>query len=430
MKPLPGQSNGDETLAKPLGASDQPPRFQGLSAADQCVHCGLCLPHCPTYAWHRVEGDSPRGRLTLMQGLAQGRLEPQAPRLREHLEGCLGCRSCEAVCPARVPFGALMDRAHEILEENPQEDRPATARWRQSLQASALRHESLRALGGMAARIAQKTGVQRCLRPGQRLWRTLDHTRASLAPAPRLADTVAPEHADALLFTGCMDRFFTGPDLEAALAVLNALGFRVAVPRDQVCCGALEQHGGRPQAARALQQRNAEALAGEMPVIALDSGCEATLRETPEGSQGERSMSLTRFLSDHIKAEPAPPTWRDSPVRVALHLPCTLRNVTHETRDLTALLQRLPGVTLTDVSGAPNCCGAGGTAMLALPEMSDGLGAATLDALTADAPDVIVSANVGCSVHLRALADDCGGPPILSPARFLASRLGSGPSRT
>ncbi|WP_081618887.1 (Fe-S)-binding protein [Thioalkalivibrio sp. ARh3] len=394
------------------------------------MHCGLCLPHCPTYGWHQVEGDSPRGRLTLMQGLAQGRLEPQSSRLREHLEGCLGCRSCEVVCPARVPFGALMDRAREILEDHPPEPRPGSLRLRQSLQTAALRHGSLRALGGVTARVARKTGVQRWLRPGQPLWRTLDHTRASLAPAPQLAGTVAPEHADALLFSGCMDRFFTGPDLEAALAVLQQLGFRIAVPRGQVCCGALEQHGGRPQAARTLQQRNLEILDGEAPVITLDSGCEATLREVPEGSLGGRSMSLTRFLSEHLKAEPAPPTWRDSAVRVALHLPCTLRNVTRETRDLTGLLQQLPGVTLTDVSGAPNCCGAGGTVMLALPEMSDGLGTATLDALTAAAPDLIVSPNVGCSVHLRALADDRGGPPILSPARFLASRLGSGPSPT
>lgn len=370
-----------------------------------------------------MEGDSPRGRLTLMQGLAQGRLEPESARLREHLEGCLGCRSCEVVCPARVPFGALMDRAREVLEENPPATRARAAGLRQTLQTSALRHGALRGLGGIAARTARKTGVQRWLRPGQPLWRTLNHTRASLAPAPRLANTVAPNQADALLFTGCMDRFFTGPDLEAALAVLRHLGFRVAVPRGQVCCGALEQHGGRPQAAHSLQRRNQQALAGETPVIALDSGCEATLREIPEGGLGQRSVSLTRFLREHLPTEPAPSTWRDTPVRVAVHLPCTLRNVTREARELTAFLQQLPGVTLTSVSGAPNCCGAGGTAMLTLPEMADGLGSATLDALTADAPDVIVSANVGCSVHLRALAEERGAPKILSPARFLASRL-------
>ncbi|WP_083767906.1 (Fe-S)-binding protein [Thioalkalivibrio sp. K90mix] len=394
------------------------------------MHCGLCLPHCPTYAWHQVEGDSPRGRLTLMQGLAQGRLEPQSSRLREHLEGCLGCRSCESVCPARVPFGALMDRAREVLAEHPPAPRSTTAGLRQTLQTTALRHGALRGLGGMAARAARKTGIQRWLRPGQPLWRTLDHTRASLAPAPRLSDTVAPDHADALLFTGCMDRFFTGPDLEAALTVLNGLGFRVAVPRGQVCCGALDQHAGRPSAAHALQDRNQEALSGTVPVIALDSGCEATLREIPEGSLGRRSVSLTRFLNEHLSAEPAAPAWIDTPVRVALHLPCTLRNVTREAQELTASLQRLPGVTLAAVADAPNCCGAGGTAMLTLPEMADGLGAATLDALTADVPDVIVSANVGCSVHLRALAEDRGAPQILSPARFLASRMGPSASRT
>jgi len=388
------------------------------------VHCGLCLPHCPTYGWHGVEGDSPRGRLTLMQGLAQGRLEPESERLRSHLEGCLGCRSCETVCPARVPFGALMDRAREILTEHP--TTPSRGeRWRQALQHQALLHPSLRSLGGLAARTGARLGVDRLLPRGG--WeRSLAHTRDSLAPAPRLRATATPETADALLFTGCMDRFFTGPDLEAALEVLDALGVRIAIPQGQVCCGALDQHTGHRAAAQALQARNGKAFGTrEVPVIALDSGCEATLREYPEGTLAACSQSLTRFLAQWLDAADTDgDIWDATPIRIALHRPCTLRNVTREARELPAILGRLPGVTLVPVADAPNCCGAGGTAMLTQAAMADDLGTETLQALTADAPDAIISPNVGCSVHLRALASEQSDPPeILSPARFLARRL-------
>ncbi len=387
------------------------------------MHCGLCLPHCPTYGWHGVEGDSPRGRLTLMQGLAQGRLEPESERLRSHLEGCLGCRSCEAVCPARVPFGALMDRAREVLDEHPATP-SRTDRWRQAIQHQALMHPTLRGLGAQAARAGARLGLERVLPRGS--WqRSLAHTRDSLAPAPRLRANATADTADVLLFTGCMDRFFTGPDLKAALEVLDALGVRVAIPPGQACCGALDQHTGHRAAAQTLRARNTEAFGNrEVPVIALDSGCEATLREYPEGTLGARSQSLTRFLAQRLDADPQGDLWEDTPIRIALHRPCTQRNVTREARELSAFLERLPGVSMAPVAGAPNCCGAGGTAMLTQPAMADGLGTETLRALCEGAPDVIISPNVGCSVHLRALAgDQADMPAILSPARFLARRL-------
>ena len=414
-----------ETVAKPLGVSNQPLRFEGLSAADQCVHCGLCLPHCPTYGWHQVEGDSPRGRLTLMQGLAQGHLPPESARLRTHLQGCLGCRSCEVVCPARVPFGALMDRALEILDEHPARRSPVRA-LRRAVQDSALHYPALRGIGALAARTTSHLGMQRLL-PRGGLQRSLLHTRDSLAPAPRLRATASPQDAEVLLFTGCMDRFFTGPDLEATQELLRALGVTFAIPRGQACCGALDQHAGRPSAARRLQVQNSDALGiGAQPILALDSGCEAMLRDYPEGTVAARALSLTRFLARHLDAagSGADDLWDATPVRVALHLPCTLRNVTGESRELPALLERLPGVALATVAGAPNCCGAGGTSMLTQPEMADGLGTAALGALTDDQPDVIVSPNVGCSVHLRALAaGQPDAPEILSPARFLVTRL-------
>jgi glycolate oxidase iron-sulfur subunit len=221
-----------------------------------------------------------------------------------------------------------------------------------------------------------------------------------------------------------MDAFFPGPDIRATLELLNGLGIRAAIPPGQVCCGALDQHLGRLGEAAQLQAQNRRELAGSKPVLVLDSGCEAQLREYPaEGWQG-RVTSLTGFLA-RLPIEDF--RWRREPVRVALHLPCTLRNVNRETEGIRQVFQRLPGVELTALAPPRNCCGAGGTAMLTQPVVADRLGLETLQALLAPQPDVIVSPNVGCSVHLRALHKG-GAPRIVSPARFLYERLSPAPS--
>ncbi|MFO8154013.1 (Fe-S)-binding protein [Thioalkalivibrio sp.] len=381
--------------------------------------CGMCLPHCPTYGVQRVEGDSPRGRITLMQGLAQGRLPPENARLRAHLEGCLGCRSCEAVCPAGVRFGELMDHGRHVLHTHP------ASRWQRlrelligPLRRAALRRPGLRRGTALAARLARGSGLARLLPPSLLPGRMLRHVAPSLQRLPALRPSAAPAAADVWLFTGCMDAFFTGPDLRAALELLDGLGVRVAIPRGQACCGAIDQHLGRLGDAEALRTSNLRAFAGEQRVLVLDSGCEAQLREYPaEGWQG-RVTSLTGFLADLPVEEFR---WRTDPVRVVVHLPCTLRNVTRETDGIRALLQRLPGVEVVTLAPPRNCCGAGGTAMLTQPAMADPLGRETLEALQAPEPGVIISPNVGCSVHLRAL--QAGGPRIVSPARFLRERL-------
>lgn len=392
-----------------------------LAGADRCVLCGMCLPQCPTYALQRMEGDSPRGRITLMQGLARGHLDPGSARLRGHLEGCLGCRSCEAICPAGVRFGELMDHCRAVLLDQPGgAGRKFTERLLGPLRQAALRHRWLRQTAALGARLTVHARVYRLLPAHSRLGRLLRHIAPSLARAPSLPATDRGPRGDAWLFTGCMDAFFNGPDVHAAMEVMEALGARVAVPGTQVCCGALDQHLGRLDHAASLCGRNLEVFSGTGPVVVLDSGCQAQLLEYPETLRN-RVTSLTGFLS-RLPIDDS--RWRSEPVRVALHLPCTLRNVTREAEDIRQLFQRLPGVELFALAPPRNCCGAGGTAMLTQPAAADPLGRETLEALQATAPDVIVSPNVGCSVHLRALqAAAQTTPRIVSPARFLRERL-------
>ncbi|WP_296759189.1 (Fe-S)-binding protein [Thioalkalivibrio sp.] len=418
-------NHGQAASPAPVASPASLPGFAAdLAGADRCVLCGMCVPHCPTYAMQRMEGDSPRGRITLMQGLAQGRLEPDNERLRGHLQGCLGCRSCEAVCPAGVRFGELMDTSRRILREHPGGAwRTLPERLFGPWRRLALRRRPVRRMAALAARAVHRIGLRRLFPASSRLGRVLRHTGPSLVRMPRLARLADASRADVWLFTGCMDAFFTGPDSAATLELLHALGIRAGVPPGQVCCGAMDQHLGRTDAAAALQRENEVAFGGTRPILVLDSGCEAQLREYPGDAWRERVTSLTGFLAQ-LPVEDF--RWRSDPVRVALHLPCTLRNVTRESDGIRRLFERLPGIALAALIPPQNCCGAAGTAMLTQPAMADPLGQATLSALEAAEPDVIVSPNVGCSVHLRALQQRGGtGPRIVSPARFLRERLAS-----
>lgn len=413
--------------ASPAGveasSAHRPAFAPDLAGADRCVLCGMCLPHCPTYALQRTEGDSPRGRITLMQGLAQGRLQPDNARLRAHLEGCLGCRSCEAICPAGVRFGELMDSSRRILQENRGHGvwRALAQRMFSPWRRLALRRRRLRQVAALAARTAHGLRLRHLVPGRTRLGRLLRHTGPSLARMPHLKSLAPTGPSDVLVFAGCMDAFFTGPDTAAALQLLRDLGVRPGLPPGQVCCGAIDQHLGRTSDAARLRRINAIAFGDTQPILALDSGCEAQLREYPEAAWRGRVNSLTGFLA-RLPLEDF--RWRSDPVRIALHLPCTLRNVTRETDGIRRVFERLPGIEVIALAPPRNCCGAAGTAMLTQPDSADPLGQETLDALNATRPEVIVSPNVGCSVHLRALQDRSGnGPRILSPARFLHERL-------
>ena len=417
----PDTTSSAAIFRNPAGTKGKSRFAAELEDADRCVHCGMCLPQCPTYVLSRSEGDSPRGRVTLMQGLAQGQLQPDNPTLRNHLQGCLGCRSCEVVCPARVPFGALIDRTREILTGRSPWSSRARERLFGPIRNLALRRRGVRRIGALAARAARALGIRHVLPRSTRLGRVLRHTAPSLVAAPRLPTPVPGRAVDVRLFTGCMDAFFTGPDAAAAIELLEKLDLHVDVPIGQVCCGAIDQHLGRPVEASALLQANARAFSpGDTPIVVLDSGCEAQLREHAGSRWRERVTSLTGYLSRLPLEDFA---WHEAPVRIALHLPCTLRNVNRETAAITELFRRLPGVEVVAAVPPHNCCGAAGTAMLTQPEIADTLGRETLDALQGHVPDIIVSPNVGCSVHLRALQQGASGAPrVLSPARFLCER--------
>ena len=391
-----------------MNGIDAPSPARIMGDAERCVKCALCLPHCPTYGLTREEGDSPRGRIALIQAIAEGSLEP-GPGARDHLEGCLTCRACEAVCPAGVPYGRLIDDARALLPVRGRES--ATSRMLRGLAG----HPRLLAL---LLRLALPFAGLPLPLPGRGLLRAARRARPDIPHGPQTGDKVQ-------LFLGCIARTLDADTLHATAGLLSRAGFRVEVPEEQGCCGALAQHAGERRQAAAHARRNASAFSGTAPIIETASGCGAHLVEYGPllgdgGAFARRVQPVEDWIAGAMEKGLLRPSKDLPPVRVALHMPCTQRNVLR--RDTPRrCLEALPNVEIIPLP--PACCGAAGTHCLDRPGAAAQLRKPHIEAIHAGRAEAVVTTNIGCRLHL---ADGLGREiPVLHLASFLESRLES-----
>lgn len=407
-----------------------------LQKTDRCVMCGLCLPHCPTYIKTRDEGESPRGRIALMQGLFSGRLELTEP-LEAHLDHCLACRACEAVCPSGVPYGELIDAARAEIESR--RPRSAVRRLPRRTAKAAIVHKPLLRAAAILARAYRATGLQRLARQTGLL-------RGTALPAlDRLADSFpiprpwkrrylakSSERGQVALFTGCVTDAMDQTTLRSAIEVLTRLGFSVWVPRNQTCCGAVHLHAGDPERARALARRNIAAFAPAQAeaVLFAASGCGAQLAEYSRLLDGEdeatqfsrRARDIIPFLNDLEWPE----TVRLAPLqaRVAIHEPCSVTHVLRQPGQTRTLLGRIPGIELVPLPENGRCCGAAGSYMISQPEMAQALLDDKLEHLKRLAPSILVTSNVGCALHFQAGIRAAGLEiEVLHPVTLIARQM-------
>ena len=426
------------------------PSARLLARADHCVKCGLCLPHCPTYTLTLDENESPRGRIALLQGLASGALETDE-RLAGHLDHCLACRACESVCPSGVQYGRILDDGRALLAER----RPlrGTARRLHDLALGLVTHRRRRRALARLLRLYQRSGLRRAVR-ATGLLRLLDLGAGGRRPGHRPSDWEAQlppvpapprwqarypaqgeRRATVALFTGCVGEALDGPTLNAAVRVLTRLGYEVLVPPAQTCCGALHQHGGDPHTARRLARDNLAAFADEQitAVVSCASGCGAQLAEYgaldwDDAAERDRAEALAGRVVD-IGAFLADRDWPVTPAplaaRALVHEPCTLRNVLHAEAAAYRLLARIPGLDVEPLAGNALCCGAAGSYMLTEPEMARALRAPKLDAVEAGGPDLLVTSNIGCALHLAAGLRERGrpAPEVVHPIVLLDRQL-------
>lgn len=388
-----------------------------LELADRCVKCGLCLPHCPTYQLAGVEGESPRGRIALMQGLATGRLDP-APALVKHLDQCLGCRACERVCPADVPYGELIDAGHALLVAR---GKPPPAHQR-ALAALLRRPAWLRKGVALARLPGVGTAARRIGGLPARAISLLPDAASPARSRNKRADPAAPR-GEVQLFAGCVSDAVDRKSLHDTRHLLEAAGWRVRHPSRQGCCGAIDLHAGYPEVATRLAQRNLEAFTGDGPIVACASGCAATLLEYARlaGEPGARFAQRIRDPAELLADAPldfAPGQYRS----VVLHVPCTQRNVTGTVDATRRLLARIPELAVRELPAG--CCGAAGAHFLSHPQQADALLDSSLALLAEDPPQALVTSNVGCAMHFAAGLARIGLTiPVLHPVSLARDAL-------
>ena len=369
-----------------------------------CVMCGICVPHCPTFSLTGNEADGPRGRISLMLGISQGGFVPDAA-VRRHLDTCLTCRACETVCPSGVQYGRLIDNGRARLAQSESDDarpRALSRQWRLLRDQLLTRRRRLGAAFSLyraAARVGLGGLARRLTGP---LGRALPRRPAAIASQPKV--TTQPTRGRVGLFVGCTGAAMNAPAASAARQVMRAFGYEVITPGAQVCCGAMHGHGGEPTAAGELRSRNAEVFSRSdvETIIVVGTACRSELGEL-ESEHGLKVREITEWLLERPEEEwPALGTLDQ---QVAVHTPCSQRNHLRAPDATRRLLERIPGIGLTDIDGNERCCGAAGLQALLYPEEAERLRAPKLESIGRIRPDVVVSANVGCATHFAAGAD-------------------------
>jgi glycolate oxidase iron-sulfur subunit len=403
-----------------------------------CVHCGLCLPACPTYRETGREISSPRGRIHLMRAVAEGRL-PLGPALAEEAYLCLGCRACETACPSGVRFGRLLEETRAAVEQAGL--RRGLAK---RLESFALRRvvphraQLRRAVGALG--LAQRLRFDRAARAV--LPRRLGEALALAPRVPPRAERTPPAwrtpaegrpRGRVIVFTGCVMTELFGDVHHATVRVLARNGFEVLVPRTQGCCGALHAHAGDGASARALLRANLAAFTGLRAdaVVVNSAGCGAALREAGDWLPGE-GEPLARLVRDPLEwldeaglRPPAGPL----ELRVCYDDPCHLVHGQRVREAPRRVLRQIPGLELVPHDDPASCCGAAGIYNLTHPAMAGAVLERKLRALAAADPDAITTGNPGCLMQLRAGAARLGlRAELLHPITLLdrAYRAGAG----
>lgn len=381
--------------------------------ADRCVLCGLCLPHCPTYRVTQDENESPRGRVSLMRAVATGGL-PVSERITNHLSLCLACRACERVCPSGVRYGELIEAGRILVQSRKVLSWPA--RLGLGLAARPRLLEKL----GAAVRLYQRSGLQGLVRgSGALRWLGLRRLESLLPTVPSaqawqaLYPAQGQKRGRVALFLGCVARVLDAPTLTAAIRLLTRVGYEVLVPPEQTCCGAMHRDAGDAQTALALDARNRTAfhpassndLGQVEAIISVASGCGAALADSRHAAAVQTAWyppvkDIHQFLAELV----LPDNLRLAPLaaKVVVHEPCSLRNALHAEQSVYDLLQRIPELQLSALPENHLCCGGAGAYPLRQPAMAERLRAEKLTHLKQLQPTILVTANIGCALHLAA----------------------------
>jgi glycolate dehydrogenase iron-sulfur subunit len=426
-----------------------PPRRELL---DECVHCGFCLPTCPTYLLDGEEMDSPRGRIYLMDLASRGEI-PLDGTFAKHIDACLGCMACVTACPSGVQYDRLLEATRPQVERNIPRT-PVDRRFRRLIFSLFPYPGRLRVATALGL-LYQRLGIQSLLRRSGLLGRlpararALDtllppvRLRALLARAPRhVPARVTPPRLRVALLAGCAQRVFFGQVNAATARVLAAEGCDVVIPGGQPCCGALSMHAGLEQDAARRARRTIDAFAPSIgrdakagggshvdAIVVNVAGCGSILKEYGElladdPDYRDRAAAFAAKVRDvHEVLADLEPIAPRHPIRarVAYHDACHLANAQRVTSQPRQVLRTIPGLEIVDIAEPEICCGSAGIYNLVQPEAAERLGRRKAENLLAARPDVIATGNAGCLLQIRRFLGD--GIPVVHPVELLDAAI-------
>jgi glycolate oxidase iron-sulfur subunit len=430
---------GEQTELRCAGAFDEhhPPAGEII---DKCVHCGFCLPVCPTYVLWGEEMDSPRGRIYLMKMAREG-----AASLNEkwigHMDACLGCLACMTACPSGVDYGKLIEATRAQIERN--FDRPlADSVHRKLIFSTFTRPDRLRRLRQLL-RVYQASGLQKLVRRSgvlrlfPRPWASAEALLPVLLPAESLPETVAA-HGERRkrvgLLLGCVQRAFLSQINAATARVLAAEGYEVVAPAAQPCCGALLMHGGEEAQAQALARRTIDTFeqANVESVVTNAAGCGSAvkeyghlLRDDPRYAERARQFSAKcRDVCELLAEFPLRSVCRPLEARAAFHDSCHLQHAQGVRAQPRLLVGQIPGLEVTEIPEGAICCGSAGIYNLVQPGAANALGDRKAALIAPLKPSVVVTGNPGCILQMQSALHRAKYPvPVLHTIQLLDASI-------
>lgn len=374
-----------------------------------CIHCGLCLPKCPTYQELGNEADSPRGRIYLMQALDRGRLDIDSTFM-DHLECCLGCRACESACPSGVRYELMLNVSRAKLYQ------ASPPSWLQRFVFERLLpHPQRLAVAASLLRFYQRAGLQKLVRRSNLLGWISPHLKNAELKLPKLPRPQTFTHFYAArlqrrfrvgLLTGCVMPLLFPHVHRATIEMLRLAGCDVLVPRGQTCCGALHSHAGDRKSASRLARVNLSAFpCQELDAIIVNSaGCGAAMKEYEHLLENGEAAAFSARIKDVCEfLDEAHPQWelRPVPTRIAYDDACHLLHGQRISAQPRRLLEMIPGLTLLPLPNSDRCCGAAGIYNLVRPEMSERLLERKIEEILSTRPDRVATANPGCILQIQ-----------------------------
>jgi len=407
---------------------------------DDCVHCGFCLPTCPTYLLEGNETNSPRGRIYLMK-LGKAGEVPMDSEFVGNFDACLGCMACVTSCPSGVKYDQLIEAVRPQIERNWERTRadrlfrtmifslfPYPARLRPAAFFGALYQRlglrRLLAATGLLARLPARLRAMEALLPELSF-------SSVVARQPAFTPAVGTSRHRVGLLSGCVQRVFFGDVNAAATRVLAAEGCDVVAPKDQQCCGALSSHAGREEEAIARARRLIEVFeaADVQSVVVNVAGCGSSMKEyavllRDDPDYAERAVAFSAKVRDisELLAEIGPVATRHPiPATIAYHDACHLAHAQGIRAQPRAVLRGIPGLTVLDIPEAEVCCGSAGIYNLVQPDPAERLGRRKVEQIVTTTPDAVVTSNAGCLLQIRRFLD--AGIPLFHPIQLVDASI-------